>query len=382
MPDESLSMATNLGESVKAEHDGWKIESSSAIRPTEAQLKESLGAPPEEKPAEEEVAAAAAEEVVAEDADVEAAVADDPPAEEKPLDASSPKPLEAVKPKKLTRSQELHRDIGRLTKERGDITRETAEARAQRQALTTEIAELEAKRAALKTPDPKPAEVPAGPRKALNPAPKPTWAAMEAAGKTYEDFLEARDDWAFEEQRLIAKDESTKTVQDRETAARDASTRDARTRAEADIDAQFQTRLANAKQKHADVDFDAVLAFPLPISSDMPGYRAMSDRIRISEFGPELLLYFTESPDDAKRLCEQPWPIALAELGMIEGGIKARVTANSGSVAVPAPSKAHAPIKPVRVAAPVASDANRRSVDDMPFGPEYLRATNKVLGMR
>lgn len=376
----SMSMATNSGAPVQAEHDGWSLASHSAIRPTEAELKESLGAPPEEKPAEEE-AAPAAEEVVTEETEAAAAetVADDTL-----TDKSSEKPADvAAKPKKLTRAQELYREIAVLTRQKGEITRETDTARAQRHALSIEIADLEAKAAALKTPDTKAAETaPAGPRKALNPAPKPVWATMEAAGKTYEEFLDAREDWLIEEQRLVAKAESTKTFEEHDKTAREASTRDQRQRAEQDIDAKFQDRLVKARETHADVDFDAVLDFPLPISSDMPSFKAMGDRIRISDVGPELLLHLTEHPTEATRIAQLPWPIALAELGKIEGKIEVRATANSGSVAVPAPSKAHAPIKPVRVAAPVASDTSRRSFDDEPFGPGYLQRANKVLGMR
>lgn len=378
----SLSMATNSGAPVSGEHDGWKLASASAVRPTEQQIKESLGAPPEEKPATEDTAVAA--EVVTEETEGEKpaveAVADD-----KTSDQSSEKPVEtgAAKPKKLTRADQINLEIKTLTRQKGEITRETEAAKAQRQAIADEIAQLEAKRDALRQPEAaKPAEPSTGARKALNPAPKPVWAEMEAAGKTYEQFLDARDEWNTEEHRLIAREESAKTVQEREKAAREASTRETRERAEADIDAKYQQRLANARLAHPDVDFDAVLDTPLPISPDMPGFKPMGDRIRISDVGPELLLFLTEHPDEARRIAESPWPIALSELGIIEGGIKARTTANSGSVAQPAPSKAHAPIKPVRVAAPVASDASKRSVDELEFGPEYIRQSNRQLGMR
>lgn len=403
MGEKSMSMASQeAGAPMKAEHDGWNLQSNSAVRPTQEQLDKSLkdavgdgsttttDETPEQKTAREaaeaEAARVAAGTTTTEDADAE------PTEDEKKAAAAAEvagdkKPV-LPKAKKPSRADKLNDEIRGLTWQKGRITEQTQAAQGERDRIAAEIKDLQAKRDTLAAGGTVADATAAAtaPKKALNPNPKPTWGGAtgyEAQGKTFDDYESDKETWILEEARLTAEASSAHVLDTRDQTAREASQRAAVDDAEATISAQVEERVLAARQKYTPEVVDAALAFQLPIHEQMPGFRAVKDTLRTSDVGVELLLYFKDNPTESSRIASHGIFQALREMAWLEERVR---TAQAGSVQTSerTVSSARPVINPVTGAAPHARDTRSpaEAEEAVPFGPDYLKATNRRLGMR
>jgi hypothetical protein len=133
-------------------------------------------------------------------------------------------------------------------------------------------------------------------------------------------------------------------------------------------DQEFQTRLLEARERIPNFDERIKYEALRPFSDQL------AERIMASPVGPELVLYFSEHPSDAQRISTLHPIIAIEEMGILQGVIKARQdAAHSGSATAAVTSQAKPPIKPVG-SSPVAADP-LEITDDLPV-EEHIRRMN------
>ena len=114
-------------------------------------------------------------------------------------------------------------------------------------------------------------------------------------------------------------------------------------------------------------NFDELMA----VANAMPINPQVRAAILDSDQSARLVLYFAENPEEYDALLGKSGFQLVRALGQIEGRLD---TAHSGSVSTAsAPRPAITPIQPVGTS-PVSTAPN---VDDMEFGPEYIRLQNK-----
>lgn len=256
---------TPLG-NTSAKVGSWSIDSSSMGFPTTTAEQTAIlsGKPAEEKPAAKvgEKPAAAEEEVAAaEGEEVEAAAEgdDEKPAADAKADEDKPKP------KIAKRSMD-----GRFADKKVKLDWATKE-------LHRVTAEIEAKKAELAGT--KPAEKPA---EKVDETPaalpeKPTWAKFEADGKSYDDYLNARDEYVAAD--ALAKFEAKQAERDKDTGEKQRA--EQRAKAQQQVQEQHQARMEKARESYP--DFDAVVS----IDVEVPKFvEALMFR---SEQGPDLM---------------------------------------------------------------------------------------------
>lgn len=114
-------------------------------------------------------------------------------------------------------------------------------------------------------------------------------------------------------------------------------------------------------------NFDELMA----VANAMPITPQIRAAILSSDQSARLVLHFAENPEEYDSLMGKSGFDLVRALGQIEGRLD---TAHSGSVSTAsAPRPAITPIQPVG-SSPVSTAPN---VDDMEFGPEYIRLQNK-----
>lgn len=344
-----------------AEADGWQVTSSSADQPTEAQVIERISDEPAAEPAEETKT-------------IEA------PAEERETPAPEPEEKEAVKPRQTAaeRKAELQAKINAETRAYHDAKRE-------REAEQAALQQLRQEREALaKAPPPTAVD-------------KPVWSKFEEDGKSYDEFLDARD--AFNAAHVISaakaelqqvRDAERQQFEERQQATRHFEQK-----------AAHEKRIAAAVEKYP--DFYDVVEKNL---ADIPDSPFLTDMVQLREGGEEVLYHMATHPDEARvlvtleptkpmrdalmrmpgdptavlsyfaqhpqefdRINREHPAIALVALGEISGRLRG---AKNGSPQSESVSHAKPPTRPVAGArtAPV------KSPDDMEFSAEWVRAEN------
>lgn len=347
-----------------AEADGWQVTSSSADQPTEAQVIERISDDPVTEPAEETKA-------------IEAPAETKETPEEK---LAEPEEKEAAKPRQTAaeRKAELQAKINAETRAYHDAKRE-------REAEQAALQQLKREREALAKEPPTPA------------ADKPVWSKFEEDGKSYDEFLDARDAYNAAHVISAAKAELQQ--------ARDAERQQFEQRQQATRHFEQKTahdkRIAAAVEKYP--DFYEVIEKNL---ADIPDSPFLTDMVQLRDSGEEVLYHMATHPDEARilvtlepskpmrdalmrlpgdptlvlsyfaqhpqefdRINQQHPALALVALGEISGRLKG---AKNGSPQTESVSHAKPPTRPVAGArtAPV------KSPDDMEFSAEWIRLEN------
>ena len=409
---------------VIAEHDDWMAVSHSSAARTEAELKADLGATPEEiaagapPPADPPppaagdppppAAPAAGDGDGEDEGDPNADPTAPPPAQA--TDDEPPAPGDAPKKKKTHWAQPK---IDRLTKERED------EKRA-REAAETRAADLErqltdARRTATSPPpppatDPAPAPAATAP---LSGQPKPLWAGpggMEEGGKTYDEFLEAREAWliAENESRVTAAIAAERTRSETERqASQERTAQESRRR---EVEAAHRARVAAAQTRYPDwaektkdvnkLDSPALIELVVLGQSGpdllyhLGTHPDEKDRLQAYEFTPaildaiheidesvkvKVLSHLAQHPDEFERLRTLSPVKAAAELGILSTRVD---VAPAGGPTAPVPPKTHAkpPLRPPSGSAPTAAGGGGGPApDDLDALPdeEYVEAMNR-----
>lgn len=328
------------------------MQSASIHPPSEAQLIERLGGETPPEPAK----AAASPEAETPVAETPADAAKEVPrvTADAETPAETPKPA-APKPKK---GSPEHR-IAEATFHRREAERLAAEARAESDRLRLELE-------ALKKPAPK-VEAPPAAAPATS-TPKPTWAAMEAEGHTYDEFLDARDEWSRTEILAAAERKAAETLAKEQTAAREASDAEQRSRAEATAIAKFGERLE--AERKSTPNFDDLIDPALPVQP------WMRRAILVSDIGPKVMLYLNVNPEECRRIANLDPATALYEMGRIEGQLNSELAAQSGAAKPAAQTtNAKAPTRPVGSSA--RTDATPRAAASDEFDADWVRKENE-----
>ena len=334
--------------------DGWEVTSSSLRQPSVEEVTAVM--------TDEEVPDAPASDPWAASAD--ATTAATPDAEDRDTPA---------KPKKSAseRTAELRARINAETRAYHD-------ARRAREAETAELMRVRQEREQLTSaPTPK--------------AGKPVWSKMEEEGTSYDEFVDARDEWvrqqvrdefeqSREQQRQYAQTERRQQDIARASDAHDQRINDAVLRhpdfletVEKNLseipDSPF---LIEVVQGHAQ---GAELLYHLAQNPDearvlttLEPSAPMRDALKYSEIPVEVLSYFAQHPQEFDRLNHLHPASALVALGEIHAQLKG---AKNGSPAA-AVSNAKPPTRPVVGGRTSAT----KNTSDMAFGPEWIRAEN------
>lgn len=344
-------------------------------KPQPEQIVERLTDVPDDTQVEQEAAAAAKAEKADEKADEKA--------EDEQLDAvaDEAKPEQVKKPKSASERQgELRARIAAETKAYHD-------ARRAREFEQSELVRLRRERDELTQKS----------KEAAPAADKPVWAKFEEAGKSYEEFLDARAE--FDRKQTLEL--TTQAMKRQEDEAQERARVAQQTTAQ-QLAADAHTKRVNAAaQKHTDFfevvqqnlqdveaspflehviqnhDQGAELLYHLAknpdearILSTLSPSRAIGDAIRYSDMPIELLSHLSQHPQELDRLNQLHPASALVALGEIKAQLKG---AKDGSPATEVVSNAKPPIRPVgggRTSAP-------KSSEDLPFGPDWIREENK-----
>lgn len=216
-----------------------------------------------------------ADEKPADEGEEAKAEGEKPKAEEKPkteekVDAKAEeKAEEETDEQKQSKRKERSKD--RVARIRGEIA---AATKAKHEAAGTSTARTEVK-AEEKTAAKADAEKPK----------KPVWADFEAAGKTFEEFQDARDEFVRAELRAELKADAEKTAEDKIKADREE-------RAAQERQQQYRERLEATKAKLP--DFDAVIAEGL---KDVPAAPFFDAMVKRHSHGPEIAYALAKDPD-------------------------------------------------------------------------------------
>lgn len=358
-----------------AEHDGWEVHSASVVDPVKPeQIVERLTDVPGDEQIEQRAAQVAKEEQKAK-ATEEAA---DPATEEQ-------KPEEKKKQSASQRNAELRARIAAETRAYHD-------ARRAREFEQSELLRIRKEREELETKN-----KPASQDKPAPKGDKPVWAKYEEDGKSYEEFLDARAEYDRQQTVELTRADLKKIRDEDALKARQHAEQQAATRAER----EHATRMDAAAQKYEDffeiidknlsdvpdapylVDLiqnhkeGAEVLYHLAknpdeakVLSSLSASRPIMDALRFSEQPIEMLSYFGQHPQELDRLNRLHPASALVALGELKAQFKA---AKDGSATNEQVSNAKPPIRPVgggRTSTP-------KDPDDLPFGPEWIRAENK-----
>jgi hypothetical protein len=350
------------------EHDGWEVHSSSIDQPKPEQIVERLTDVPDDEQVEQK----------ANDAAEQAKTAD----EEQKADT-------AVTEEQKKRKSASQRDAELRTRIAAE-TKAYHDARRAREFEQAEILRLRREREALQQQS-KPEE------KAEAPADKPVWAKFEADGKSYEEFLDARAEFDRKQTIELARKDFEKQQAD----LRQKALQQRQQSQEAQQAQAHQKRINEAAQKHEDFfevieknlsdvddspflvnviqthDQGAELLYHLAknpdearVISTLTPSRYVADAIRYSDMPIELLSHFAQHPQELDRLSRLHPATALMEMGEVKARLK---SAKDGSLSTEQVSNAKPPIRPVGGGRTSAS----KDSDDLPFGPEWIRAENK-----
>lgn len=375
---------------VVVEAEGWTVTSgsmgTSQSAAMEAVLHDSGTETPEQAPPPDSDAASSPPP----DSDTATAEEASPPEAPVP-DSTSPAP-----PKKLSK----HAPTERVAKLQAEIHALTAEKYRQKAELEALTREREA-RAREATPPAPPATPPTPP-----PAEdKPTWAAYEAEGKSWDEYADARDAW--HEQRL---DRTRAQIREEAIAELQQQLASEQARAaEASVLRVYHDKLAQlkaARPSFAEEAQEALGDVPQtpflrdvvtrhPAGVEVYAYlvdhpdearlladltpeatHAMMDAVSELADPTPLLAYWAERPDEFRRIRALPGRQALLALGALVASFQGPRTpgVNTGP---PAPSAALTtappPIRPVAGTRAVGSE--RRPLEDLPF-EQYVRAMN------
>lgn len=221
---------------------------------------------------------------------------------EVPDAAATPAP--APKPKKDS-IRGLQDRIGGLTREKYDTIRERDDARAQ-------IADLQRRLAALQTTPPPSSPTTPEPVK-IDVGPKP----KEEDFKTFGEYLEARD--VYNEKAILARVEAERKVSDAARAAKDQA--DAAARDHQQRESTFQTRFNAARAKIE--NFDAIIQ----AGANLPVGPMMTEAIKDSEVGPEIMVYLAQNPQEAERIAALGPGPQIKAIGRIEERIASKASA-------------------------------------------------------
>lgn len=355
------------------EVDGWELTSSSLKQPSAEEATARLTDAPADEP---DPAATAASEKSSEQIE-----AQDPGDE----DAAATAAVEKPKKSASQRQAELQ---ARINAE----TRAYHETRRQREAEAAELTRIRQEREALAAA-PKPT------------AEKPVWSKMEEQGKTYDEFVDARDEWVraqvradFEkgqaEQRQRAHQERSAGEQARAAAAHEKRINDAVLK-HADFlevidknlkdipDSPFLVEVVQGHEQGAELLYHlAQNPDEARVLTTLQPSKPMRDALRYSDMPVEVLSYFAQHPQEFDRLNRLHPAPALVALGEIHAQLKG---AKNGSP-VAAVSNAKPPTRPVVGGR---TNTSTKHASDMEFSPEWIRAENareaekrKVAGRR
>lgn len=325
---------------VSADQDGWTITSHSAGSPTPtvAQLQDTLLEPSSPPPPSSDEAA------------------------EAPVGAAPPD-----RPPKLSgteRKAQLQAEINALVRQKHEADRSFAK-------VSEEVARLRASLPSAVQHDSGPSAPPAV---TAPPSPtKPTWAAYEADGRSWDEFQDARDAWGLDQVRalaLAAREETqalyeARLAADRTTAEQAGLVAAHRARVQA-VEAEHPDFVETVTTALADVPQtpfmrDAVLRHPKGAEllyhlgqhpdeaqalSSLPLSYPMMDAVAESPDPIPLLSYFANHPSEATRLAQLPPRSALLALGALSHRLVEGVNTGSPSPAPPR-SQAPPPIRPI-----------------------------------
>jgi len=167
---------------------------------------------------------------------------------------------------------------------------------------------------------------------------------------TYAEFLEKNPNTSLE-QWLDARDQFREEHRMRQVQEQQQRHQ------EGAIGAQWQHTLRKARE--ADPDFDSKVDLTVPVS--LP----MMDIIKTSPNGPQLMLYLSAHPNEARHLAQLPPATVLRAMSYLDGRLSA---ANSGPAPIVSiPSQAKPPIQPVSGSSVVPANdvaADSTSLDD------------------
>jgi hypothetical protein len=369
---ESASLATTPS---VAEVDGWEVESSSAVQPTNEELADRLREDPVSAPA-----SADAPEPVDEDHDD--AVTDD--------DAAPATP-ETPKRKKLTAAERkavLQAEFNALTKQREDARRafEAEEADRQRRRTTREQAPP-----ADATP-----RTPAEASKATPEDGEPDWDKYEEEGKPFSQYQKDHAAWLRKVITAEAEARANRTAEERISAERE------RAMAIAEV-ARQETRVEAARAKYPDftekindnlgdvpqTPFMAAVVKHHPMGMDLlyhladhpaeakilatlPMTRPMMDVVKASPDPTPLLSYWANHPEEHDRIAHLDPVSALLALGRLAAELSGPGAKTGSPGRTPPVTSAKPPIRPLGATRSAAA-ASRDDDDDEPFGPAYVK---------
>jgi hypothetical protein len=267
---------------------------------------------------------------------------DEPPDDEPAEPADPAKPPSGGKKDFKSRFDQIYR-------QRSDALREV-------EAHKAKIAALEAEIQQARAPKP-PVEPPAQP--ALDPGKAPVLEEWLGAGKTYEDWLDARNDWRIQ-----------KALQsERQRVAAEASEREVQAQM-----AGFVERTEAARTKYSDYDEKVVQNDRVQLSP------VMMDIARRSPAGPDLLYWLATHEDQANSIGEltkfyppASYPLVEAHLLLLSG----HQTSAPGAKKAVSVSQAPAPISPVGGG----STTSTVPLDQAPLG-EFVKRRNAEIQKR
>lgn len=249
---------------------------------------------------------------------------DDEPDEPEPEPAAAPieaTPAVQTPEKPLSKRQQQINDLIRRATE-SDLRAKTLEAQIE----------------ALKARQPEPAKPAAVEKPAPSSAPAAfpsfeAWIAQDGhSDKTFEDFIDARADWRFDQRR--------------EAERREAAQREHETTVKTALDAWVERREAFAAT-HPDF-LDKTHDFLNRVETGTP----MGDAIVDSPVGPALALYLAEHPDEVTRIVRLPPVSALRALGKLEARFDPEsLTSASASAGPAAKTVTTAPAPPMTLRA-------------------------------
>ena len=178
------------------------------------------------------------------------------------------------------RIEQLQADIATLAKEKG-------ETKAERDAIAAELATLRAERDALK-PEPDARKAAAKPEKF------PTYDEWgeKHADATYEDYIDARTEFRYDQRRKVEQAEQAQLTQHMEAWK------------------PFQAKETTFKAEHP--DYDAVIQRS-PVSQ-MPLPPWVVEEVRVSDHGPALRYHLAQHPDETQWIASLPKAAAVAHL--------------------------------------------------------------------
>jgi hypothetical protein len=359
---ESDSMAKPVS---SAEVDGWEVESSSAVQPTNEELAQRLS----EEPAEQ------TEPPESVDEDHDDAIGDEGAAAQ----ASEPEPQKKRKESATERTARIQAEINALTRQRHEEERALEALRRERTTF------------AAPPPAPKPPTEPPASATA-----EPDWDQYEADGKSFTQFSKDHSKWM--------RDTVTAEVETRAQRAADTRIEFERQRLAGEaVLVRHETRPEQVKAAHP--DFDAAIAnlddpnktpltpfiqavvmnhpkgaeflYHLGLHPDeasvlaaLPMTRPIMDAVRESDDPTPLLLHFAQHPEEHDRIAHlDPGPALLA-LGRLSAALSGPGAKNGSPVRTPSLTTAKPPIRPLGT---TRTASTSRDADDLEFGPEYAR---------